>query len=384
MENRLKQRNGCISFWLWLAIIINMALVVYYALSMFSADSSEIALGLGLCSIFGVVNVLSAILLLRWNKIGFYMMVVSSIMAIVVNICVLKREPMAMVGSLSAIVIWWAILQMKKNGVSAWSQLQSGWDGKHCRHLYQLFAGVELVLFILTLIAFGEITTPFPEPVPLLSENVLLNKQNLDGSVSRDSVKVSDSIQTESHTTKTSNYKSEKIEAEKRKPSTDKMNPKKSSNKSYSLEDAVKYLDTHDVWFVHEMNQYPDLHNLRELMRSSLSGTHETLPHSLVSKSKILRRIWVLLREIDHIIINSPDERILRSQKVRTLIGITSDKINPYKIIESLENTLIKARSYERRSKSNIKLSDDKQVKSQSSVGDSVNGKDAKDSQPGR
>lgn len=156
MENRLKQRNGCISFWLWLAIIINMAMVVYYALSMFSADSSEIALGIGLCSIFGVVNVLSAILLLRWNKIGFYMMVVSSIMAIVVNICVLKREPMAMVGSLSAIVIWWAILQMKKNGVSAWSQLQSGWDGKHCRHLYQLFALIGAILFILMLIAFGK------------------------------------------------------------------------------------------------------------------------------------------------------------------------------------------------------------------------------------
>ena len=83
------------------------------------------------------------------------MMVVSSIMAIVVNICVLKMDPVAMVGSLFAIVIWWAILQMKKDGVSAWSQLQSGWDGKHCRHLYQVFAAIGVILFILTLIAFG-------------------------------------------------------------------------------------------------------------------------------------------------------------------------------------------------------------------------------------
>lgn len=43
----------------------------------------------------------------------------------------------------------------EKNGVSAWSQLQSGWDGKHCRHLYQLFAAISAVLFILTMIAFG-------------------------------------------------------------------------------------------------------------------------------------------------------------------------------------------------------------------------------------
>lgn len=155
MENELKQRNGCISFWLWVAIIVNVAMVIYYAVTMFSAYSSEAALGLGLCSIFGAVNVLSAILLLRWNKIGFYMMAVSSILAIVVNICVLKMEPVAMIGSLFAILIWWAILQMKKDGVSAWSQLQSGWDGKHCRHLYQLFGAIGVVLFVLTMIAFG-------------------------------------------------------------------------------------------------------------------------------------------------------------------------------------------------------------------------------------
>lgn len=155
MEKEIKERNGCISFWLWLAIIANIAMTLFYAVSMFNINSGEMALGFGLCSIFGVVNVLSAILLLRWNKIGFYMIVVSSILAIVVNICVLKMDPVAMVGSLFAIVIWWAILQMKKDGVSAWSQLQSGWDGKHCRHLYQLFAAIGVVLFILTLIAFG-------------------------------------------------------------------------------------------------------------------------------------------------------------------------------------------------------------------------------------
>lgn len=83
------------------------------------------------------------------------MMAVSSILAIVVNICVLKMEPGAMIGSLFAILIWWAILQMKKDGVSAWSQLQSGWDGKHCRHLYQMFGAIGVILFILTMIAFG-------------------------------------------------------------------------------------------------------------------------------------------------------------------------------------------------------------------------------------
>lgn len=164
MEKELKERNGCISFWLWIAIVANIGMSIFYAVTMFSSYSKEMALGLGICSILGAVNVLSAILLLRWNKIGFYMMMASSIMTIVVNLCVLKTEPIAAIGSLIAILIWWAILQMKKKGVSAWSQLRSGWDVKHCRHLYQLFAGVGGVLFLLTLIAFGqEHSNPFKD-----------------------------------------------------------------------------------------------------------------------------------------------------------------------------------------------------------------------------
>lgn len=72
MEKEIRERNGCISFWLWIAIIANIALSIFYAVSMFNVGTGEMALGFGLCSIFGVVNVLSAILLLRWNKVGFY------------------------------------------------------------------------------------------------------------------------------------------------------------------------------------------------------------------------------------------------------------------------------------------------------------------------
>lgn len=190
MEKEIKERNGCISFWLWIAIIANVALSIFYAVSMFNVYSGEMALGFGLCSIFGVVNVLSAILLLRWNKIGFYMMVVSSIMAIIINVCVLKMEPVTMVGSLFAIVIWWAILQMKKDGVSAWSQLKSGWDGKHCRHLYQLFAGICAVLFVLTLIAFGhEHSNPIvEEDVVSVVDDEIMPKEEVEEVIVVDSV----------------------------------------------------------------------------------------------------------------------------------------------------------------------------------------------------
>ncbi len=163
METDLKERNGCVSFWLWAVLIANVVLTIYYAVIMFDSQSREAALGIGLCSILGLLTVLGAILLMRWNKNGFYMMAFSSIMAIIVNIFILKMEPGTTMGSLVSIFIWWAILQIKEDGVSAWSQLQSGWDVKHCRHLYQLFAVIGVILFVLTLVAFGNAEKDYPD-----------------------------------------------------------------------------------------------------------------------------------------------------------------------------------------------------------------------------
>lgn len=156
MENNLKQRNGCITAWLWVAIIANIGMAIFYAVSMFSAYSTEMALGFGICSIFGVINVLGAILLMRWNKTGFYLFLVSSLICAVVNVFVLKMSAATAISSVFAIVIWWAILQAKKDGVSAWSQLETGWDYKHCRHIYQIFSITAILLFVLTLIAVGQ------------------------------------------------------------------------------------------------------------------------------------------------------------------------------------------------------------------------------------
>lgn len=155
MEKELKQRNGCISVWLWVALLVNIGMIIFYVVSMFDSLPSEYILGCGLCSILGLVNVLGVILLFRWNKSGFYLLVVSSVMAIIVNISLLRLPIGTMLGSLLAVVVWWAILQIKRDGVSAWSQLQSGWDGRHNRHLYQLFGFGGLILFVMTLIIFG-------------------------------------------------------------------------------------------------------------------------------------------------------------------------------------------------------------------------------------
>lgn len=149
-----KKRHGCVSVWLWIVIISNLGLGIYYATLMFSAYTNTMSLGFGLLSILATLNVLGAILLMRWNKCGFYLFVVSSVLAALVNIGVLSLEPVVLLSGLFAILIWGGILQIKKDGVSAWSLLEDGWDYKHCRHLYQLFVFIIGILLVLTIVAY--------------------------------------------------------------------------------------------------------------------------------------------------------------------------------------------------------------------------------------
>ena len=152
--NEGKERHGCVNAWLWIVIISNLGLGIYYATMMFSAYTNTMSLGFGLLSILATLNVLGAILLMRWNKCGFYLFVVSSVLAALVNIGVLSLEPVVLLSGLFAILIWWGILQIKKDGISAWSLLEDGWDYKHCRHLYQLFGIIIGILLILTIVAY--------------------------------------------------------------------------------------------------------------------------------------------------------------------------------------------------------------------------------------
>lgn len=153
--NESKERHGCVSAWLWIAIISNLGYGIYYAAAMFAAyTTSSMSLGFGLLSILATLNVLGSILLMRWNKCGFYVFLVSSVLAALVNLGVLKLEPYFLISGIFAILIWWGILQIKKDGISAWSLLEDGWDYKHCRHLYQLFGFIIGILLILTIVAY--------------------------------------------------------------------------------------------------------------------------------------------------------------------------------------------------------------------------------------
>lgn len=154
--SEMKQRHGCVNAWLWLAVISNLCLSIYYAITMFGCQSTYQVIGFGLMSILGVCNVLGSILLFRWNKYGFYIFVMIAILMAVVNVSLLGRNLIVGLQCFCAILIWFGILQIRKNSVSAWSLMEKGWDYKHCRHLYQVFGVIIGLLVILSFIAVSQ------------------------------------------------------------------------------------------------------------------------------------------------------------------------------------------------------------------------------------
>lgn len=346
MNNDSKQRNVIVTIFLWLTIMANIVMTVSYIVEMYATNAIEETLGLGLCSMFTLTNILGVILLLRWNKYGLGLISVSIILLSIVYAYVLNLGPIPIIPFIGVIVLLCLILQIRKGGKSAWSQLKSGWDSKHCRHIYQIFAAIELILFILTLIAFGDNNGKQlkPEPIPVLCDTIVIEKQNPDHKASIEILDKNRDI------------------------------PEKSS-KNYSIDDAARYLDTHKVWKESEMSQYPDLRNLNDLMIRSLHTCRDRLPYELTSKSKRLHEISILLRKVEHLTINSDKRLISNLIKKMSHRDISSDELRPYQICESLKEILGEARRYDRMKKSSEKESvkdkpsNEKQVKKRS-IGD--------------
>ena len=122
-----KQRHGCVTAWLILVIIGNSvtALVYLFANELITQNlpieipnSMMIAL-----AILGIGNVIFAIMLLKWKKTGFWGFIVTSILAMIINLIIGVGVFQSLLGLIS-IGLLYAILQFKMADVSAWDNLE--------------------------------------------------------------------------------------------------------------------------------------------------------------------------------------------------------------------------------------------------------------------
>ncbi len=156
MEDNVITRKKRVTVAFWIGILWYVAQAIFCAIYMFRVPETERILMFGVTSILCIVCILGIILLMRWIKTGFFLLVGVSVINALMSYFLLGLPPIDSIGNLGMPVIVWGILQTDASDYETiWSHLWSGWDYLHCRHLYQVFAGTGLLLFVTMLIAVG-------------------------------------------------------------------------------------------------------------------------------------------------------------------------------------------------------------------------------------
>lgn len=123
----IKQRHGCVTAWLVFAIIANsISALIYIFSSNLITDNLPVKVStpmIVLMGIMSVANTVFAIMLLKWKKIGFYGAAITSIFALIINLSIGLGIGQSFLGLLGIVVLY-AILQIKKDNVSAWDNLE--------------------------------------------------------------------------------------------------------------------------------------------------------------------------------------------------------------------------------------------------------------------
>jgi hypothetical protein len=126
-QNVTKQRHGCVTAWLVLMIIANSltAMAYFFAsemitknLSMDVSNSMIILLGI-IC----IANVIFSVMLFQWKKLGFWGFIITSIGALIINLSIGLGITQSLFG-LVGIAILYGVLQIKKDNIPAWDNLE--------------------------------------------------------------------------------------------------------------------------------------------------------------------------------------------------------------------------------------------------------------------
>jgi hypothetical protein len=122
-----KERNGFVTTWLVLGVIANGIIsLIYLCGGNYINDNLPEPLSdttLYFLAAFGLVNVICYILLLNWKVIGFWGIFFSNIIVFIINLYA-GVDPVTSFLSMGSFGALAGILQIRKEGVSAWNNLR--------------------------------------------------------------------------------------------------------------------------------------------------------------------------------------------------------------------------------------------------------------------
>ena len=123
----VKDRNGFVSFYLWLCLIVNSILCFISFLTMFLPYGMYSAFDPMWLRIAGTIlsgcTAVSFWMLLKYKKSGFRLLTVTAILTFLININVAMVNGPKDLAPLILLALVYAVLQIRKDGKSCWSQL---------------------------------------------------------------------------------------------------------------------------------------------------------------------------------------------------------------------------------------------------------------------
>ena len=125
VDSGIKQRHGCVTAWLILMIVANSA-TIFSTLAL--SDEIKRALpnmpdwGGPVLILCGVINVVCAVMLFKWKRIGFFGFVITSLIAAAVNVVAGVDAIQTLMGMVGVLILF-GILQIG-SPKSAWSQME--------------------------------------------------------------------------------------------------------------------------------------------------------------------------------------------------------------------------------------------------------------------
>lgn len=157
-----KKRHGFVTFWLWMGIIgccisipssivtyQNMKNLGYVGMQLITAGiditpfndaiGTHVLILQAVAAISGICMIVFYAQLLKWKKSAFWSFVIVAVAVAIINVIMMHfvQQDYALIGmsynlnpwmqviaTPLSLLILWAILQIKKDGVSCWSQLE--------------------------------------------------------------------------------------------------------------------------------------------------------------------------------------------------------------------------------------------------------------------
>jgi uncharacterized membrane protein (DUF2068 family) len=123
--NQEKQRHGCLTAWLLLVIAASSLTAIFYLFAQ-GAIAKNLPSGtrwvVPTMTVMGILNVVFAVALFRWKKWGFFGLVTTGLVGLVINLAAGLNAASAL-GSLLGLVILFALLQIGSER-KGWTQLE--------------------------------------------------------------------------------------------------------------------------------------------------------------------------------------------------------------------------------------------------------------------